>query len=244
MPTTLLALVFALGAGDPVVFDDAVQPQVGVAPDGTVYVVMIKGGNIVVARSEDKGLSFGDPVIALDAMGRVQGGLRRGPRIGIDGKGNLVVTSPAAFDEKEFKRRFPSQDLWLVRSSNQGRTWTKPVQINEASKKAPEALHWLAVAQNGDAHVAWLDMRERHKNMLWYSKVKGLKVGKNMRITDLVCECCAPGLSVDGKGNPVATVREGGINQNRAMLLILSRNGGRSFRRPVPVNETPTGIPN
>src|SRR3989338_5554625 len=105
----LFALALALQE-----FSGASQPQVAVAPDGKINVVFIHDGNIKVAADG------GAAVTAIDAGGRIQGGKRRGPRIGVDAKGNLVVTAPACFDEAEFSKKYPTNELWLVRSEDGG----------------------------------------------------------------------------------------------------------------------------
>lgn len=223
------------------VADDATQPKVCIAPDGRVHVVLIRGGNIAVATSTDRGATFGEPVVAIDGGGRIQGGRQRGPRIGADAKGNLVVTAPACFDESEFRKKYPTAELWLVRSSDGGKTWSKPAQVNEVAKKAPEALHWMAVAADGAAHVAWLDNRKGGREQrVFYSRV-GEKPGPNLALTEAVCECCAPGLALDGKGNPTVVVRGWG-KKDREVLVVRSTDGGRTFSPPKRVNAAETNV--
>ena len=238
-----LLLVAALfqGSGDAVSFPGARQPQVAVSADGKVSVVMLLDGQIQVAVSADGGKTFGEPRVAIDANGRARGGLRRGPRIGVDKKGTLIVTAPVCFDEAEFKKRYPRSELFITRSKDSGKSWSKPLQINSASKKAAESLHWLAVEDDGDAHVVWLDSREKKANCVWYAKVTPKKVGKNMRLSDPVCPCCAPGLALDGKGNPLMVVRDGS-KKDKGVLIRMSRNGGRKFTPPMTVNEAETNV--
>lgn len=243
MITTLLLLLCQDGT---LVASDAIQPKVAVAEDGAIHVVFIKGGNICVASSTDGGTSFGEPVVAIDNKGEAKGGMQRGPRIGVDKKGNLFVTAPLNFDEAEKSKRYPTQELWVVRSTDGGKTWSKPAQVNEVSKKAPESLHWMVVSPEGDAHVAWLDMRDGkpREQHLYYAKVgSDGKVGKNLRIAGPVCECCAPGMAIDDKGNPFVIVREGG-KKNRAILVTRSSNGGKSWSAPAAVNTGPTSLDN
>lgn len=229
----MLFLSLALAAQD---FAGASQPQVCIAPEGKAYVVFIHDGNIKVAP-----VGGGDAVVAIDAGGKIKGGKRRGPRIGADAKGNLVVTAPACFDEAEFQKRYPTNELWLVRSEDGGKTWTKPVQVNEVAKNAPESLHWTAVADDGTAHVAWLDMRDGGKQRVWYAAVEGEKVGKNQPLTGPICECCAPGLALDAKGNPYLVVREG-EKRDRGILLTFSTNGGKSWKKPVAVQDVGSNV--
>jgi hypothetical protein len=239
---SMMTLLLAVLVQAETVADRAIQPQAAVDGEGRIHVVYIAGGNIVVRSSAD-GKTWGESVTAIDAKGRAKGGMQRGPRIGADAKGGLAVTAPACFDDKEFEKQYPTNELWIVRSADGGKTWSKPQQINEAAKKAPESLHWMAMAPNGDVHVAWLDLRDGATNCLWYARVAGDKVGRNAKISGPVCECCAPGLAVDDRGNPFIVVREG-KKSDRAILMTVSRDGGKSFAPPAPVNPGRTGLGN
>ncbi len=242
---SLLVFMTSSANGDAparVVASDAIQPQVAVDHEGNIYVVFIHKGNIAVAVSTDQGKGFGEPVIAIDVQGRARGGRQRGPRIGVDAQKNVVVTAPVTFDDAEYQRRYPIAELYLVGSSDGGKTWSKPVQVNEVAKKAPEALHWMAVAPAGEIHVAWLDLRSRTDpgQDLYYAKVVKGKVGKNTRVASTVCECCAPGLAVDGQGNPFVAWREGGDKPSREVYARRSTDRGESFGPAVQINRLPT----
>lgn len=218
----MLYLLLLLAQGDPVVVArDALQPHLAASEDGTFHAVFIRGGNIEYARSSDQGRTWSAPLIALDAKGKARGGLQRGPRVAVDGKGTVYVSAPLCFDAAELEKRYPANDLYLAASSD-GTSFSAPLQVNDTPRKAPEALHWLAAAPNGDVFVAWLDMRNREKGQdLGWAKVteQGRKIGKNQILPGPICECCAPGLTVDAKGAPVLIFRQGGVNANRAIFL-------------------------
>lgn len=220
------------------------QPHLALDADGDAYVVFIQNGNIAISISTDKGKTFSAPAVAIDAGGKAKGGMQRGPRVAVDAKKTIYVTAPLCFDETEFKKQYPTQDLYLAVSTDGGKTFSKPRMINEVPKKAPESLHWLAAAPNGDVFVAWLDLRQREKGQdLAWAKIteQGKKISKNGLLPGPICECCAPGLAVDGKGNPVVVYREGGKG-NRAIYLGVSTNGGGSFARVTPINQQGTRI--
>lgn len=224
--------------------EGAIQPHAAIAPDGTLHVVFIRDGNIQIASCRDQGKTFSEPVTAIDAGGNARGGYQRGPRIGIDGKGIVYVSAPLCFDEEELRKRYPAPELFLASSTDGGRTFGDPVQINEVSKKAPEGLHGMAVAPSGDVHLAWLDNRSPETTALYYAKVTegGRKVGKNLEIGGPLCECCAPGLAVDGEGNPCVVYREGGERPSRELFLTVSGDGGSTFRPSRRLNSSPTGL--
>ena len=225
-----------------IVAKEAIQPHMVIGPSGGIYVVCIQNGNISVCVSHDRGQSFSEPVVAIDLQGRGRGGAHRGPRIGVDREGNLTVTAPVTFDEAEYEKRYPTADLFFVRSTDGGTTWTKPVQVNEVTKRAPEALHWMAVAPTGEAHVAWLDMRDRDQagQDIFYATIIDGEVSSNTKIATTVCECCAPGLAVDATGNSFVAYREGGDKPSREIFAQRSTDGGRSFLDPVRINKQDT----
>lgn len=220
---------------------EAIQPHMTMT-EQAVYVVFLHRGNIAVSVSKDGGKTFSSPSVAIDVQGRARGGAHRGPRIGIDARRRLTVTAPVTFDDAEYKRRYPTAELYFASSSDDGRSWSTPVQINEVSKKAPEALHWMAVAPTGEVHVAWLDMRSREQpgQDLYYARLVDGKVGRNEQVAATVCECCAPGMAVDAQGNPFLAFREGGDKPSREIFARYSSNRGLGFTQLVRVNRTET----
>jgi len=224
-----LMIVLVLAAPDPspteatVVAPGANQPHLASSDDGSFYATFIRDGNIGFACSTDKGKTWSAPVVAIDAKGRGAGGMQRGPHIAVDGKKTIYITAPLTFDEAELNgKKYPVRELYLAVSTDGGKTFSKPAQINDAPKKAPESLHWLAAAPNGDVFAVWLDLRQRDKGGqdLAYVKIsdQGRKIGKNAILPGPLCECCAPGLTVDAKGNPMILYREGG-KTNRSIFL-------------------------
>ncbi|HVE41445.1 MAG TPA: sialidase family protein [Planctomycetota bacterium] len=240
---TILAALLALPSPQRAVTiaGGAIQPHLAAAEDGSFYAVFIKDGNIEFSGSSDRGKTWSSPIVAIDARGKAKGGMQRGPRIAVDGKKTIYISAPLCFDEAEFAKQYPTQDLFLTVSTDGGKTFSKPVAINDVPKQAPESLHWLAAAPNGDVFVAWLDRRQRGNSPgqdLGYVKItdQGRKVGKNGVIPGPLCECCAPGLTVDAKGNPILIYREGG-KSNRPLDLAMSTNGGASFARVTRINQ-------
>ena len=237
----MLLLIACLLAVDPptILSPGANQPHLAASEDGGFCATFIKDGNIYFTGSSDKGKTWSAPVMAIDALGKGAGGMQRGPRIAVDGKKTIYITAPLTYDEAELSgKKYPTRDLYLTVSTDGGKTFSKPVQINDAPKKAPESLHWLAAAPTGEVYVAWLDLRNREKGQdLAYVKIseQGRKVGKNVIIPGPLCECCAPGLTVDAKGSPIALYREGG-KTNRSIFLSMG------FKSAVKVNTTDTKI--
>jgi hypothetical protein len=246
----IATLLLGLAPGDGVnLAGGAIQPHLAAAEDGSFYCAFIREGNIEISVSTDRGRTWSPPAIAIDAKGKARGGMQRGPRVAVDSKKTLYVTAPLCFDEAELTKKYPTQDLYLAVSTDGGKTFSKPVAVNDAPRQAPESLHWLAAAPNGDVFVAWLDRRQRGttpgQDLAW-AKIteQGRKVGKNGVIPGPICECCAPGLAVDAKGNPVLIYREGGKQASRAIFMAVSTNGGGSFPKIARVNQGESKVDN
>lgn len=227
-----------------VVAADATQPQLA-AVDGALHAVFLRNGNIEISSSSDQGKTWSPPAVAIDAKGRARGGMQRGPRIAVDAGKTLYVTAPLTFDDAEFQKRYPTSDLYLATSVDGGKTFSKPVMVNDVPKKAPEALHWLAAA--GDvAYVAWLDLRAREKGQdLYLAKIteKGKKIAKNVGVAKTLCECCAPGLAVDPKGNPVLAYRDGQETADRPIYLLAGSKTARLNTAGTRVSVCPMDAP-
>ena len=242
----MMIALFLVALQDPsvTISADANQPHLAADKDGGFYCVYIHGGNIELRTSAD-GKKWNDPVVAIDAKGKAKGGMQRGPRVGVDDKKTVYVTAPLCFDDAEQGKKYPTAELWIAISEDGGKTFGKPLQVNETPKKAPESLHWLAVSGNGEAHVAWLDIRDQAKGQdLFYAKVSGGKVGKNVKVGAQICECCAPGIAVDAKGNATVIWREGGAKTNRQIFMTKSSDGGKTWKAPAQVNAGETKVPN
>jgi hypothetical protein len=224
------------------IFDDAMQPSLALGTDGTVFLAMLQRGNIVVASSKDGGRRFTSPVIALDCGGKARGGRQRGPRIGIGRQGTLTVSAPVTFDTAEQAKRYPAPELYAAQSKDGGKTFSVPLQVNSVAKKAPEGLHMLAVGNDGVAHLVWLDLSERTQpgQDIFYARLAQGKLEGRTVIARTVCECCAPGMALDGKGNPTVTWREGDLKESREVFFRRSFDSGRSFSQTRQVNTDPT----
>ena len=96
-------------------------------------------------------------------------------------------------------------DLHLWRSTDGGRTWSKPIVVNDKPTAAREGLHAMAADAEGHVAAAWLDDRLPGGKRLWgaFSNDGGATWSKNVMLYEspgTICECCHPSLLSLGKG--------------------------------------------
>ena len=140
----------------------------------------------------------------------------------------IFVSAPLFLEKIATTERNPKCELYLV-ASRDGKSFDAPILVNEVKEMAAEALHSMAVAPDGTVHVVWLDAREGKGNCLFYARHAGGKFTKNVRLTNAVCPCCAPGMAIDGRGNR-GLPRDGGRREPR-IFATTSRDLGRTGRR-------------
>jgi hypothetical protein len=104
--------------------------------------------------------------------------------------GSAIVVSAAATES----------DLFYWRSTDGGRTWSKPGIINDVPKAAREGLHAMAATPDGHLAAAWLDDRVPGGKRLWgaFSNDGGATWSKNVMLYEspsgTICQCCHPSL--------------------------------------------------
>jgi hypothetical protein len=191
------------------------QPQIAVAGK-TVALTYGAGKAVYFSRSDDAGKTFSRPVKVAEAKFLALG-LHRGPRIAIAGT-NLVVT--AAVGETR------AGDLISWRSTDNGKTWSAGVRVNEVPDSAREGLHGMAGAPDGTLWITWLDIR--HEGMRLYgalSKDGGATWGDNQEIyvspDGHICECCHPTAQIGPQGELVAMWRNW-VSGSRDMYYAIS----------------------
>lgn len=113
------------------------QPQVTVAPNGSIHIVFGSGEDIYHVASDDRGRTFAAPT-KVASLPKLALGMRRGPRIVAADK--ILAISAVSFGDG---------NLHSWNSTDQGRTWKESSRINGAEGSAREGLH--AMTGNGRA---------------------------------------------------------------------------------------------
>ncbi len=209
------------------------QPQLASA-QGLTALVFGSGQSIWFSASRDGGEHFSSPAevtqVPVLALGR-----HRGPRVGISGQ-TVVMTAVAgqtAAAGPHAHGLSQDGDLLAWRSSDEGRSWSKPVTINDVPGSAREGLHSIAVSDDGEMAAVWLDLRGSGTRLYGaFSSNHGLSWSKNVLLYQssdgTICQCCDPSIAFSGPQRAQVMFRDV-LGDSRDMHLISWQlNGGIS----------------
>ncbi|MBI1742753.1 hypothetical protein HYR54_06755 [Candidatus Acetothermia bacterium] len=156
-------------------------PRVG--PQGEVYVAWrdFNTPGIQISKSIDGGSSFGGDGVDHTLVAKVEfigeqaspatcqgrrilnGFVDAGfefPTLGINPRNGEVYlaynSNPAGIDQS---------DIYFVRSSDDGHSWTEPLRVNDDTTSTDQWLPALAVAPDGTVAIIWYDRRNDPKNL-------------------------------------------------------------------------------
>jgi hypothetical protein len=196
------------------------------APDGTLWLAWMAGGQISVASSRDAGQSFSTPVQVTREHLNLDWGPDARPKIAVDRKGDIALAF-STFRDKAFNGQ-----VLYTRSSDGGRSFAelRPITSNNESQR----FEALAFDADGSVFTAWLDKRNRVPAQqrgekydgagLFFasSNDAGATYAEARMATDNTCECCRLGLAFAAPGRPVIVFRnifEGGVRDHAVMTF-------------------------
>jgi hypothetical protein len=277
---TLLAAASLAQAGPGAVSDAARRgqaPDVAVGRDGSINVIWLDKGplgsaekegkdkapsghthqawaDIYFARSTDGGRTFSTPVRVNASDGEVWGFAVSKPQVGIGPTGTVHVFYPA--NEISSKTGKPVAVSHYVRSTDGGRTFSKPIRLNgEPAEDLSEVVHGglaqahvfgsMSVGPEGNVYGFWLDTRIMKQD--WPVSTIYMAVsrddGKTFEPEREIfgpgsCPCC----QLTSTTGPDGAVYLGGRvvtrDNERSPEVAVSRDGGKTFSERVKVSGT------
>ncbi|MEO6907509.1 MAG: sialidase family protein [Abditibacteriaceae bacterium] len=211
------------GAHDPKLFFDA-QGKLSVLAVGR----NLKQSQLQLFTSQDNGKIFSSSVpvsgkgVPLDSHGE------NAPILVKAEDGQLVLWGQ--------KNSGGGTDVVCASSSNDGKSFSKPIRINDGNLKSSAYLGHFAVTPKV-LLAAWLDGRDdAHDGTTSLysasSSDKGKTWQKNVRIAQSVCPCCRPDVLALPDGKIVVAWRKVFPGQIRDMVSAVSIDNGKSWSAP------------
>jgi hypothetical protein len=216
-------------------------PMMKLDRNGNIYIAWVSGaasngsGSISIAVSTDGGMTFNNNLVSSDAD--CNSNFQRGPQFVIDTKGTIHLVWMGG-------RVNMQPDVWYTRSSDQGKTWSKPITIDDAGDSSKYAQDFPSIAcdSSDNIYVSFLDMRMTQQKLattpfLYFSRSTdgGMTWSVNTR-ADVppngmggTCECCAETIASTRDGH-IYIVYRSNINNVRDIWLARSYDKGMTFQ--------------
>lgn len=188
--------------------------SIGVAldQDGQLWLARVADQHLLVSRSEDDGKHFSASVTVTPEAENIAANGENRPKIQVARDGTVLVSWTQLLSEKY------SGNIKFSRSIDAGRTFSRPVVLNDDQQVTSHRFDSLAIDGTGRVVVAWLDARDRDaakkkgeafKGISLYSSQSfdnGAHFEPNRQIHQHTCECCRTALAWTGDG-PVVLLR-------------------------------------
>lgn len=195
----------------------------GFDKQGVLWIAWVSNDQVYVQSSLDKGLSFGKPVLVNLVPEKVEAKGEYRPKIKSDGQGNVFLTWTTKLEAKH------TGNIRFSRSSDGGRHFTAPATLNSNLEIISHRFDSMALGENGEIFVAWLDARDKVAakqagqdftgSSLYYtwSDNHGRSFYPNQRISAHSCECCRLATAITPDNTPAIVWRhvfDGGIRDH------------------------------
>jgi hypothetical protein len=184
---------------------------VGVTYDisGQLWLAKVENRHLLVSRSRDKGRSFSRPVVVTPEPENISADGENRPKIAVAHDGTVFLTWTQSLPQKY------SGNIRFSRSTDSGKTFSKPITLNDDGRITSHRFDSLAIDDAGRVVVAWLDARDREEAKEKGDEYSGISLSSaqstdngetfsaNHVLQEHVCECCRISLAWTTDG-PVA----------------------------------------
>jgi hypothetical protein len=197
----------------------------GGGSDGSLHVSVTPAGATAALPT----VTVRDPAGAIEAHGEAP------PQLAADREGGISILY--AVGKEVPGERFPRSALRFIRSTDQGRSWSRPRTVNDGTEFGSHNFHALTAAPDGSLLATWLDAR-RGKSGVWMSRsTDGGRTWEANRpiYTDPTCPCCRTSVAVAADGAIYVAWRAILPGDVRDVVVTRSSDGGKSWAPPVRV---------
>ncbi|HEX6291683.1 MAG TPA: hypothetical protein VFZ66_21035 [Herpetosiphonaceae bacterium] len=206
-------------------FKGARSATVTAAPDGRVYVVVGMGEELLVARAQEDGRGFDEPVRASGDVPALVLPIER-PSIAVDQTGRVGVTWIEHGSSGKPK-------IWYSQSTDSGRTFDAPREVSEVDAREAAMVRMTFDRQHSPLMV-WLQ-----DGALGQARAvdSGASFAAAQTIDAEVCDCCQPDPLILGERVLIAfrNVTHEGTDDLRDIYVLASDDGGATFGEAVQV---------
>lgn len=210
---------------DPKALSNICSETVSAAFDskGTLWITWVNNDHIYIQSSADKGLTFSTPVVVNAAAEKVEAKGEYRPKIKLDSNDNIYLTWTLKLEGRH------SGHIRFSRSTDGGQHFSDPVTVNDNLDIISHRFDSMAIGQNGEIFIAWLDARDVEAakkagqpfegSSVYYSWSDdgGQHFYPNKQIAAHTCQCCRLDTAIDKDNLPVVVWRhvfEGGIRDH------------------------------
>jgi len=143
---------------------------------------------VTYRRSEDFGVSF-EPARNLSPQGqpcRSPCSPRSHPIVGADADPTGKVVAVTWASRQMHADAEGDDDVWVIVSYDAGKTFSKPIRVNDNMNPSRQFQSWAAVDSFGAVHVVWTDLRNGGQNDTYYARMIDLETGfePNVKVND------------------------------------------------------------
>jgi hypothetical protein len=219
---------------------------------------------VVLARSDDGGKSFGPGIVLNAPQDKVQSASVAPTQVAVGPMGEVYVLYSR--EDPDFALEgSPHRGrnlLRLVRSDDGGKSFSEPIEIGgEATEGAVTSLGMsnLFVAPDGSLYASWLDPRETFAYIrenkkdppkeAYASQLRvarstdgGKSFGRSSLVTEPVCVCCGTKVAQGAEGLLYASTRgsarelKGSYDSVRDIIVAASADHGQTWSEAVKVH--------
>src|SRR5512139_1328503 len=187
---------------------------VGAAVDdhGRIWLAKVESQRLWVARSDDGGRRFSEPVMVSPEPEEIAADAENRPKIAVARDGTVLLSWTQSLPQKY------SGNIRFARSTDGGQSFSAPITLNDDGRITSHRFDSLAIDGAGRMVVVWLDARDRDAARekggafpgvsvyLAQSADNGAHFSANRKLTEHTCECCRTSLTWTAEG-PVALWR-------------------------------------
>jgi len=177
------------------------------APNGDLWRLWAENASLYFQISTDNGLTFSTSNRIAIEEEKISARNENRPKIAFD-KYQGVYVSWASPKEKKY-----SADIRFSYSSDYGKTFTKPITVNDDNLLTGHSFNEMLVTDEGDISIVWLDSRLAYQRRKEGKKTNGsaLYFGKanyrknelrfsNKQLANNTCVCCRIAIDFNNQG--------------------------------------------